>query len=101
LEEEGKAGRWRKKARLAAAQPALPRDVTAIGPLRRWRAMALSALTRNHYTKKRIRFIPNEVNSKIHPYPNPIKSRRKARAEGGPGKSLLLLLLLVLLSGHG
>jgi hypothetical protein len=38
---------------------------------------------RNHYTKKCIRFIPNEVNSKIYPYPNPIKPRWKAQVEGG------------------
>jgi hypothetical protein len=49
--------------------------------------MASSVPTRNHYTKKHIRFIPNEVNSKIYPYPNPIKPRRKARAEGGTSLS--------------
>jgi hypothetical protein len=49
-----------------------------IGPLGRWRAMATSVPTRNHYTKKRIRFIPDEVNSKIYPYLNPINPRQKA-----------------------
>jgi hypothetical protein len=38
---------------------------------------------RNHYTKKRIRSIPNKVNSKIYPYSNPIKPRQKVRAEQG------------------
>ena len=45
--------------------------------------MVSSVPTRNHYTKKCIRFIPNEVNSKIYPYPNPIKLKRKARTERG------------------
>jgi hypothetical protein len=46
--------------------------MTVIGPLEQRRGMASSAPMRNHYTKKHIRFIPNEVNSKIYPYPNPI-----------------------------
>ena len=53
----------------------LPGDVTVIGPLRWWWAIASSAPTRNHYTKKHIRFISNDVNSKIYPYLNPIKPR--------------------------
>jgi hypothetical protein len=57
--------------------------MTAIGPLRWQQAMASSVLMRNLYTKKRIIFIPNEVISKIYPYPNPFKPSRKARAEGG------------------
>ena len=69
--------------RLAAARPMLSRDVMATRPLGRWWATESSAPTRNHYTKKHIRFIPNEVNKKIYPYSNPIKPMRKARAKGG------------------
>jgi hypothetical protein len=57
--------------------------VTVTGPLGRRQAMVSSASTRNHYTKKRIRSIPNKVNNKIYPYPNPIKPKQKAQAEGG------------------
>jgi hypothetical protein len=61
----------------------LPGDVMATGPLGQQWATISSAPTRNHYTKKCIKSITNEVNGKIYPYLNPIKPRRKARAEGG------------------
>jgi hypothetical protein len=50
----------------------------ATGPLGWWRATAMSVPMRNHYTKKHIRFIPDEVNSKIYPYLNPINPMQKA-----------------------
>jgi hypothetical protein len=67
--------------------------------------MASSVPMRNHYTKKHIIFIPNEVNSKIY---ISLTEPHQAKAEGPSGgrhaplgRSLLRLLSLALLSGHG